>query len=300
MPIVHNQFDLQRYNLDEYVIISIFDSIHNNITSQEDNFPFLFAISKSGVTPVNIYISDVKTRYGRRRFGIASRDQIVLFFERIQENNFHFRSDEPRSYVFAGNTIVAGNNQPTAAAARDRNPRNNQNTNNVISRNIRNRGNGNARYRGNAIGNAQNLFIRNILSNLGEESFSRSDWQETLQYFDNKCAYCGESTKLIMEHALPINKSELGEHKLGNLVPSCKDCNSRKHHASYEVFLRNDPDKLQKIKEFMASKNYKPMKEHVNFEAIKEILDFAHSEVGALAERYIFTLDRFNNSTSNT
>ncbi len=31
-------------------------------------------------------------------------------------------------------------------------------------------------------------------------------------------------------------------------------------------------------------------------EAIKEILDFAHREVGALADRYIMTLNRFNNS----
>jgi hypothetical protein len=35
------------------------------------------------------------------------------------------------------------------------------------------------RYRGNAIGNAQNLFVRNILSNIGRESFNENDWQET-------------------------------------------------------------------------------------------------------------------------
>lgn len=35
----------------------------------------------------------------------------------------------------------------------------------------------NSRYRGNAIGNAQNLLVRNILSNLGEESFNQEDWE---------------------------------------------------------------------------------------------------------------------------
>ena len=288
MPIVNNQFDLQRYDLDEYVIVSIFDSTRNSIISQTGSFPFLFAISRSGVTPVNRFVSDVKTRYGRNRFGIASHNQIVLYFERIQENILHFRSDEPNNYVFNMDNQQAPTHQPPAAAVRVRNNHNNHNTNRPAAVN--------ARYRGNAIGNAQNLFIRNLLSNLGNESFSRSDWQETLQYFEHKCAYCGESTDLIMEHAIPINRSALGEHRLGNLVPSCKDCNSTKHHASYEDFLQNDPEKLQKIKEFMEFKNYKPIKNHVNFEAIKEIMDFAHREVGALADRYIMTLNRFNNA----
>jgi len=286
MPIVHNQIDLQRYNLDEYVIVSIFDSTRNIIISQTGSFPFLFAISRSGVTPVNRFISDVKTRYGRQRFGIPSRNQIVLYFERIQENNLHFKSDEPNHYVFNMSTQQVAPHQPPAAV-RVRN-NNNHNTNRPTIEN--------ARYRGNAIGNAQNLFIRNILSNLGNESFSRSDWQETLEYFDHKCAYCGEPKTLIMEHAIPINKTEMGEHKLGNLVPSCKDCNSSKHHANFEDFLSNDLAKLNKIKEFMMSRNYKPIKEHVNCDPIQEILDFAHREVGALAERYIMTLNRFNNS----
>lgn len=32
------------------------------------------------------------------------------------------------------------------------------------------------RYKGNAIGNAQNLLVRNILSRLGDEQFSEADW----------------------------------------------------------------------------------------------------------------------------
>lgn len=54
------------------------------------------------------------------------------------------------------------------------------------------------RYRGNAIGNAQNLFVRNILSNIGRESFNENDWQEAKAYFLNKCAYCGAETALVI------------------------------------------------------------------------------------------------------
>lgn len=64
----------------------------------------------------------------------------------------------------------------------------------------------NSRYRGNHIGNAQNLFIRNLLSNLGHDSFSEQDWKATQAYFTNRCAYCGDATALVMDHAVPINK----------------------------------------------------------------------------------------------
>jgi len=65
---------------------------------------------------------------------------------------------------------------------------------------------------------AQNLFIRNILSSLGVESLNEEDWNFTKAYFSHKCAYCGAETELLMEHAIPINKAKLGEHRLGNLV----------------------------------------------------------------------------------
>src|SRR5260370_41904608 len=37
------------------------------------------------------------------------------------------------------------------------------------------------------IGNGQNLVIRNILSNIGHESFNKSDWEATKLDFKNKC-----------------------------------------------------------------------------------------------------------------
>ena len=151
----------------------------------------------------------------------------------------------------------------------------------------------NCRYRGNAIGNSQNLFIRNILSNLGNESFSESDWNETKSYFDNKCAYCGSDDKnLIMEHAIPINKLNLGEHRLGNLVPSCKECNSAKHHKHFKEFVEDHPDRLRKILDYMGEKKYTPLADNENSDAIIEILNMAHEEIGQLAQRYIAIINK--------
>ena len=142
----------------------------------------------------------------------------------------------------------------------------------------------NSRYRGNAIGNAQNLLVRNILSNLGTEQFSEEDWQATKAYFSDKCAYCGEAKELVIEHAIPINKVYLGEHRLGNLVPSCKECNSTKASKDFREFLEGHDAKIAFIETYMDEKNYVPLE---NNEQVSMILEMAYREVGTVAERYI-------------
>jgi 5-methylcytosine-specific restriction endonuclease McrA len=142
----------------------------------------------------------------------------------------------------------------------------------------------NSRYRGNAIGNAQNLFIRNILSRLGNESFSEKDWEETKEYFLNKCAYCGAETELVIEHAIPINKEKLGEHRLGNLVPSCRSCNSKKASQDFREFLGSQIEPIRRIEEYMDSRDYVPLEDNTQ---MRMILDMAYKEVSTLADRYI-------------
>ena len=142
----------------------------------------------------------------------------------------------------------------------------------------------NSRYRGNPIGNAQNLFVRNILSSIGLESFNEADWNSTKEYFSHRCAYCGKETELLMEHAIPINKAQLGEHRLGNLVPSCASCNSNKGNKDFREFLEGNAEAISRIEAYMDSRNYVPLEDN---KQIKMILNMAHKEVAALADRYI-------------
>ncbi|GAL36998.1 hypothetical protein JCM19240_3964 [Vibrio maritimus] len=137
----------------------------------------------------------------------------------------------------------------------------------------------NSRYRGNAIGNAQNLLVRNILSNLGTEQFSEEDWQATKSYFNHQCAYCGRSKELVIEHAIPINKVYLGEHRLGNLVPSCRECNSAKASKDFRDFLEGHDEKIAAIEAYMEEKNYVPLE---NNEQVSRILEMAYREVGTV------------------
>ncbi len=146
----------------------------------------------------------------------------------------------------------------------------------------------NSRYRGNAIGNAQNLLVRNILSNLGEESFNNEDWENTKIHFENKCAYCGSKEQLVMDHVVPINRESLGEHRLGNLVPSCRSCNSKKGNKDYKDFLEGNEPRIIKIKKYMDSKEYKPLGEN---EQAAKILKIAYKEVAIVSKRYIEILN---------
>lgn len=146
----------------------------------------------------------------------------------------------------------------------------------------------NSRYRGNAIGNAQNLLVRNILSNLGEESFNGQDWKETKEYFSNQCAYCGAESELVIEHVIPINRVALGEHRLGNLIPSCRSCNSSKAGKSYLEFLEGKNEKIERIQKYMESRNYVPLGDN---EQVAMILDMAYKEVATISKRYIAILD---------
>lgn len=142
----------------------------------------------------------------------------------------------------------------------------------------------NARYKSYAIGNAQNSFIRHILSNIGEESFSSHDWENTKKHFNNRCAYCGSQEKIVRDHAVPINKENLGEHKLGNIVPSCERCNDKKSDQTYVQFL-NNPGCAEEVKisQYMKAHNY----EALNSDEVRHLLNEASNEIQKIAIQYI-------------
>ncbi|MXY55858.1 MAG: HNH endonuclease [Gammaproteobacteria bacterium] len=149
-------------------------------------------------------------------------------------------------------------------------------------------GRANTRYKGNAIGNAQNYLVRNILSNLGEESFGESAWEKTKERFGQRCVYCGTGEELVMDHAVPINRTSLGEHRLGNLVPSCRKCNSRKSDDGYREFLGDDSDRIEAIERHMEEEEYVPLGDNC---VVRMILDLAHEEVAKVADRYVVVLN---------
>ena len=80
------------------------------------------------------------------------------------------------------------------------------------------------------------------------------EWEDTLEYFDYSCAYCGVSDdNLGKEHVIPIVKG--GGYTVDNIIPACQSCNSSKHttdleewYVSYEHY---DEDRLNKILDYV-------------------------------------------------
>ena len=76
------------------------------------------------------------------------------------------------------------------------------------------------------------------------------EWDETLEYFNNECAYCGDSESgLAQEHVIPVSKG--GPYTQENIIPACKSCNSSKHVTELEEwyvrYKHYDKERLNKI-----------------------------------------------------
>lgn len=67
-----------------------------------------------------------------------------------------------------------------------------------------------------------------------ESSFDIYDWHRCLDYFDNKCAYCGSSDKIQQEHFIAVKWG--GEYTRNNMIPACKSCNSSKCDSTFFVW----------------------------------------------------------------
>lgn len=52
------------------------------------------------------------------------------------------------------------------------------------------------------------------------------DWERTLRRYASRCAYCGASGKMTMDHVVPLSRG--GTHTIGNVLPVCGPCNFRK------------------------------------------------------------------------
>lgn len=141
-----------------------------------------------------------------------------------------------------------------------------------------------------------NSAIRMFLQKIGE-AYDRhrglqpfkptpSQWAEVMEFFDNKCCYCGQpvtSKSAVKDHLIPINKEALGLHAWGNVVPSCYNCNRKKHNKDWQSYLEDfcSPENylhcVKSIKGFMLYYSYDP-----NLE-LEAIADNLYADIGAVA-----------------
>lgn len=159
---------------------------------------------------------------------------------------------------------------------------------------------GGSRYKNHPIGNAQNSIVRTVLGNLGQESFTAHDWFAAKEAFDNECVYCGSPRQLVMDHAVPISRVALGEHRLGNLVPACKSCNAAKADKRYDEFLLALPDRddaanrISAIEKHMVTHRYEPLVDVLDpatVERIRNVLNDVRQQVVEAANQAVNTIN---------
>jgi 5-methylcytosine-specific restriction endonuclease McrA len=63
-------------------------------------------------------------------------------------------------------------------------------------------------------------------------------WRRWVE-FGHRCAYCGASGDLQVEHVIPISQG--GEHHLGNIVPACQRCNFSKATSPVKDWYEAQP-----------------------------------------------------------
>jgi hypothetical protein len=140
-----------------------------------------------------------------------------------------------------------------------------------------------------------NTALRIFLQEMGaaydnERGLERYDgvrhFPEVRAFFDEKCCYCGTelmSGRLAQDHLVPMNKSSLGLHAWGNVVPACQDCNAKKQGREWHAFLvdragANASERYQRVTAFTGHYKYKP-----DAGDLRRVAEELYEEVGSIA-----------------
>jgi hypothetical protein len=143
-----------------------------------------------------------------------------------------------------------------------------------------------------------NTALRIFLQDVGEAydqergltPFQPRDFQTVREFFLNKCCYCGDdlaANRVAQDHLIPMNKSSLGLHAWGNIVPACLDCNAKKQGREWHAYLvqragSSAAERYERIASFLKQYKYNP-----DLHALRDIAEELYTEVGAIATTLI-------------
>jgi 5-methylcytosine-specific restriction endonuclease McrA len=106
------------------------------------------------------------------------------------------------------------------------------------------------------------------------------------EFFGQRCCYCGEEladNRVAQDHLIPMNKTSLGLHAWGNLVPACQDCNAKKQGKEWHAYLvhragANAAERYERVTAFRTKYKYDP-----NPDQLRGVAEELYAEVGSIA-----------------
>jgi hypothetical protein len=146
-----------------------------------------------------------------------------------------------------------------------------------------------------SIGDVQNTLVRVILANIGNTPTSASRLQAAepaaIAYFGGWCIYCGRRKPVVFDHGIPINRSSLGQHCIGNRIPSCAECNAAKGNRDFREFLLDKDDgeqRVARILAYMDANGYTPLGDDAE---CKALIESVRADVSALARKCVAAIN---------
>lgn len=102
--------------------------------------------------------------------------------------------------------------------------------------------------------NAESIKVRNqnrrALKKNAEGNYTKDEWDELCEKYDNKCLACGKKTKLTVDHIIPLDKN--GTNYIWNIQGLCISCNCSKQnkiidYRPIEDIPKEFKEKLERI-----------------------------------------------------
>lgn len=117
-----------------------------------------------------------------------------------------------------------------------------------------------------SISDAKNIFVRASLDKIFAAPGSlREAWRVVVAMFDGCCYICGEPVYNSLGAAIPgvviqadhiIPPSSGGTISAGNMAPAHRECNDLKGDTLVEEYLKDSPERLERIYDFQKMYNY--------------------------------------------
>lgn len=111
------------------------------------------------------------------------------------------------------------------------------------------------------------------------------DFAKVKDFFGGRCCYCDvelTGSSAAQDHLIPMNKTSLGLHAWGNVVPACGPCNAKKQGGDWRDFIiqragAQAAERHARMRAFLDEYRYGPARD------LREVAEELYEEVGNIA-----------------